>query len=93
MIGGPGSGSPVQSWEFIHVETCARPLYLGTIAATEPADSRILFGEDSTTVAEISSSSIAPHIGVSRWYAGRIRRGYRPHARHWQALGELIGLP
>src|SRR5262249_17714518 len=29
----------------------------------------------------ISSSDIASCIGVSRWYAGRIREGYRPHPR------------
>jgi CRISPR-associated endonuclease Cas1 len=39
---------------------------------------------------EISNSSIASHIGVSRWYAGRIRQGYRPHPRHWQALAQLV---
>jgi CRISPR-associated endonuclease Cas1 len=41
---------------------------------------------------EISNSSIASHIGVSRWYAGRIRQGYRPHPRHWQALAQLVGV-
>jgi len=29
---------------------------------------------------------------VSRWYAGRVREGYRPHPRHWQALAELVSL-
>jgi CRISPR-associated endonuclease Cas1 len=43
-------------------------------------------------LAEISSAVIASRIGVSRWYAGRIREGYRPHPRHWQALAELVGL-
>jgi hypothetical protein len=38
----------------------------------------------------ISASTIAKKIGVSRWYAGRIREGYRPHPRHWQALAELV---
>jgi hypothetical protein len=42
-------------------------------------------------LAAISSSTIAARIGVSRWYAGRIREGYRPHPRHWQALAELTG--
>jgi CRISPR-associated endonuclease Cas1 len=42
-------------------------------------------------LAERSTSAIASQIGVSRWYAGRIRRGYLPHPRHWQALAELIG--
>jgi len=40
----------------------------------------------------VSSSVIASRIGVSRWYAGRIREGYRPHPRHWQALAELVGV-
>jgi CRISPR-associated protein Cas1 len=40
----------------------------------------------------MSSSSIATLIGVSRWYAGRVRRGYRPHPRHWQVLAHLVGI-
>ncbi len=43
-------------------------------------------------VAGMSSSSIASQIGVSRWYAGRIRHGYRPHPRHWQALAKLVSV-
>jgi len=39
----------------------------------------------------LSASVIARHISVSRWYAGRLREGYRPHPRHWQALAELAG--
>ena len=42
-------------------------------------------------LATMSSSTIASRIGVSRWYAGRIRKGYRPHPRHWHALSELLG--
>lgn len=38
---------------------------------------------------KISTSKIARAIGVSRWYAGRIRQGYRPHPRHWAALARL----
>jgi hypothetical protein len=30
---------------------------------------------------------------VSRWFAGRTREGYRPHARHWQGLAQLVGAP
>jgi CRISPR-associated endonuclease Cas1 len=41
-------------------------------------------------LAEVSTSTIASRIGVSRWYAGKIRRGYCPHPRHWQALAELV---
>ncbi len=43
-------------------------------------------------LATASATAIAKQIGVSRWYAGRIREGYRPHPRHWQALAELVGL-
>lgn len=43
-------------------------------------------------LAGIPSSSIASRIEVSRWYAGRIRKGYRPHPRHWQALADLVGV-
>jgi CRISPR-associated protein Cas1 len=42
-------------------------------------------------VARTSASAIALAIGVSRGYAGRVRQGYRPHPRHWQALAELVG--
>ena len=40
-------------------------------------------------LAAIPTSTIACQLGVSRWYAGRIRQGYRPHPRHWQALAQL----
>jgi CRISPR-associated endonuclease Cas1 len=43
-------------------------------------------------LAAMSASAIARQISVSRWYAGRIREGYRPHPRHWQALAELTGV-
>jgi hypothetical protein len=43
-------------------------------------------------LANIHTSAIRSRIAVSRWYAGRIREGYRPHPRHWQALAELIGV-
>ena len=41
-------------------------------------------------LAAASSSAIASRIGVSRWYAGRIREGYRPHPRHWLELAKLV---
>lgn len=41
----------------------------------------------------ISTSFIASRIGVSRWYAGKVRQGYRPHPRHWQRLAQLAGIP
>jgi CRISPR-associated endonuclease Cas1 len=43
-------------------------------------------------LANIPTSVIRSRIGVSRWYAGQIRRGYRPHPRHWQALAGLVGI-
>jgi hypothetical protein len=42
-------------------------------------------------LASLSAAAIARRISVSRWYAGRIREGYRPHKRHWQALAKLAG--
>jgi CRISPR-associated endonuclease Cas1 len=41
-------------------------------------------------LASVSTSAICRRIGVSRWYASRIRQGHRPHPRHWQALAELV---
>jgi CRISPR-associated endonuclease Cas1 len=41
---------------------------------------------------QTSASVIARQISVSRWYAGRIREGYRPHPRHWRGLAELVGV-
>jgi CRISPR-associated endonuclease Cas1 len=43
-------------------------------------------------LAHVSASAIASEIGVSRWYAGRIREGYRPHPMHWEALALLVDL-
>jgi CRISPR-associated endonuclease Cas1 len=43
-------------------------------------------------LAAIPVSAIARQISVSRWYAGRIREGYRPHPRHWHALAHLVGI-
>jgi CRISPR-associated endonuclease Cas1 len=43
-------------------------------------------------LAALPNSSIASRIGVSRWYAGRIRSGYRPHRRHWEALAKIVGI-
>jgi CRISPR-associated endonuclease Cas1 len=42
-------------------------------------------------LAQASATAIAKRIGVSRWYAGRIREGYRPHPRHWLMLAQLVG--
>jgi hypothetical protein len=42
-------------------------------------------------LAPMTNSAIASRIGVSKVFAGRIRRGYRPHPRHGQALAQLVG--
>ena len=42
-------------------------------------------------LASMSASAIARQLSVSRWYAGRIREGYRPHPRHWEELARLVG--
>jgi hypothetical protein len=42
-------------------------------------------------LAGVSTSAIRSRIGVSRWYAGRIRQGYLPHPRHWEVLATLVG--
>jgi CRISPR-associated endonuclease Cas1 len=43
-------------------------------------------------LAATSTSAIARQISVSRCYAGRIRKGHRPHPRHWWALAELVSI-
>jgi CRISPR-associated protein Cas1 len=43
-------------------------------------------------LANVATSAIRSCIGVSRWYASRIRNGYRPHPRHWQVLADLVGV-
>jgi CRISPR-associated endonuclease Cas1 len=40
----------------------------------------------------ISTSAISSQLGVSRWYAGRVRQGYRPHPRHWKTLARLVSV-
>ena len=42
-------------------------------------------------LANVTMSVIRSSIGVSNWYASKIRQGYRPHPRHWLALAGLSG--
>lgn len=62
--------------------------------AKQPAwlTERVFSEEIQPALAQASATSIAKRIGVSRWYAGRIREGYRPHPRHWEALTDLVGV-
>jgi CRISPR-associated endonuclease Cas1 len=69
-----------------HAQECS-----GWDPATQPAwlTSEVYSHKIQPLLAAVSCSKIASLIGVSRWYAGRIREGYRPHPRHWQALATL----
>jgi len=41
-------------------------------------------------LADTPTYKITKAIGVSRWYVGKIRKGYMPHPRHWKTLAELV---
>ncbi len=63
-------------------------------ASTQPAwiTDQVYTEEIQSQLSQMSTSTIASRIGVSRWYAGRIRQGYRPHPRHWLRLAQMVGL-
>jgi hypothetical protein len=44
------------------------------------------------SLVNVSTAAIRGKIGVSGWYASKIRQGYQPHPRHWQTLAELVGV-
>jgi hypothetical protein len=46
-------------------------------------------GEIRCLLANVSTSKIRGSLGVSAWYASKIRQGYIPHPRHWKALAQL----
>jgi hypothetical protein len=62
--------------------------------STQPAwlSSEVFVSQIQPLLAGVSTSAIRSRIGVSRWYSGRIREGYRPHPRHWLALAQLVGV-
>jgi hypothetical protein len=62
-------------------------------ASRQPAwlTSEVFSQQIQPLLAKSSTSAIRSRIGVSRWYASRIREGYRPHPRHWLALAGLVG--
>jgi hypothetical protein len=62
--------------------------------STQPAwlTSDVFAQQIQPLLAEISTSDIRSRIGVSRWYAGKIRQGYCPHPRHWEKLAKLVGV-
>jgi CRISPR-associated endonuclease Cas1 len=53
--------------------------------------SEVFSKEVQPLLAEVPTAAIRTRLGVSRWYAGKIQQGYRPHPRHWQALARLVG--
>jgi hypothetical protein len=61
-------------------------------ASSQPAwlSAKVFSERIQPLLARVSSSAIACRIGVSRWYAGCVRKGYRPHLRHWKALASLV---
>jgi isoleucyl-tRNA synthetase len=72
-----------------HAEACSK-----WDASTQPAwlTNKVFLQQIQPLLAGVSSSVIRSRIGVSRWYAGRIREGYRPHPRHWLALAGLVNV-
>jgi CRISPR-associated endonuclease Cas1 len=44
-------------------------------------------------LANVSMSVIRSSLAISKWYASKIRQGYRPHPRHWLALARLVKAP
>ena len=63
-------------------------------ASDQPAwlTPELFVGKIQPSLSGISMSAIRSALGVSKWYASKIRQGYRPHPRHWQALAELVGV-
>jgi CRISPR-associated endonuclease Cas1 len=49
-------------------------------------------GKIQPLLSRIPMSAIRSALGVSNWYASKIRQGYRPHPRHWQALAALTSV-
>ena len=43
-------------------------------------------------LSNVPMATIRLALGISNWYASKIRQGYRPYPRHWLALAELASL-
>ena len=63
-------------------------------ASTQPdwLTSKVFSQQIQPLLGSIRTSEIRSRIGVSRWYAGRIRQGYLPHPRHWLTLAQMVGM-
>jgi hypothetical protein len=61
-------------------------------ASTQPAwlTSEVSSQQIQPLLTNVPTAPIRSGLGVSRWYAGKIRRGYRLHPRHWLVLAELV---
>ena len=72
-----------------HAEACSawdpnsQPAWLTT---------EVFSGKIQPLLSKIPTSAIQSAMGVSRWYAGKIRQGYRPHPRFWDLLAELVAV-
>lgn len=67
----------------------------GWLASSQPAwlDNETYTNKIQPRLATITVPAIASTMGVSMPYATDIRAGRRrPHPRHWQALGKLVGV-
>jgi len=91
-IGHVAARSPEARAKHVASRAMARPCSAWD-ASRQPAwlTSEVFAQQIQPLLASISTSAIRSPIGVSRWYAGRIREGYRPHPRHWEALAQLVG--
>ena len=41
---------------------------------------------------QLAPSDLRSVLKISHYYATKIRKGYVPHARHWQLLADLLGV-
>lgn len=63
-------------------------------AASQPAwlTPEFFSKEIQPRLANVRTFIIRKQLGVSSWYASKIRQGaYRPHPRHWEVLAKLTG--
>jgi hypothetical protein len=73
-------------------KACKGMLGIGRIDAASLAFEQSVLSTNPAAAEGIRTSEIRSRIGVSRWYAGKIRKGYCQHPRHWQALARLAGI-
>jgi CRISPR-associated endonuclease Cas1 len=52
----------------------------------------LFVGKIQPLLSTVSMSAIRSALGVSKWYASKIRQGYRPHPRQWHLLARLVNV-